>query len=241
MLKRVHQALFLISTGFLLFGCESSPDAASAPAFEFESFPDASNAYRAYARGDCAAAAPMSDPDLVESWAINEVRHSTLLLHAFCQELLGDKTTALGLYENLIATAPNSFAARDARDRLRVLEIEANDPDAENRLEEARERASDAEPKRAPVQRDAAEYPPMPREVGIEGYAVVEFRVKPNGETSDPLVLDSSPPLLFDGASMRAIRKWEYARDSDAGPDDRQVIKLRFLRDDEDESPASIE
>ncbi|HZP88532.1 MAG TPA: TonB family protein [Burkholderiales bacterium] len=54
--------------------------------------------------------------------------------------------------------------------------------------------------------------PKYPFEAGIErveGYAVVEFTVKADGEIVDPHVIESKPPKVFDGAAVAAIWQWK--------------------------------
>jgi TonB family protein len=68
----------------------------------------------------------------------------------------------------------------------------------------------------------------MAHHAALSGQAVVEFEVTPDGATDAPIVVDSTPPLLFDGAALRAVRSWRYApQEGDAGGT-RQAIRLRF-------------
>ena len=50
----------------------------------------------------------------------------------------------------------------------------------------------------------------------------------PRGDTDAPVVVDSEPPLLFDGVAVRAIREWRYAADADGTQSERQAIRLVF-------------
>ncbi len=195
---------------------------------EYEELQDASDAYLAYERGDCESAARMSSHERLRVWKPNENHYSMLLLRAFCQEIAGDTKTARSTYEDLIQIAPDSFAGRDARERLRILIIEQNDPDGARWLRESRERAMAARSDRSsrvPVERRSANVPPVPQAAGIEGYTLVEFGVTPRGRTTNPVVVESSPRFLFDGTSIRAVRKWQYTRGART---DRQVIRLLF-------------
>jgi TonB family protein len=229
MLNQTRLAPSLVLLVLVLTHCQSldrySPT-------EYEELQDASDAYLAYERGDCESAARLSSQERLQAWQPNEIHRSMLLLRAFCQEIAGDTKAARGSYEDLIQIAPDSFAGRDARERLRILIIEQNDPDGARWLRESRERAMEArsnQSNRVPVERRVASFPPVPQAAGIEGYTLVEFGVTPQGRTSNPVVVESSPRFLFDGASVRAVRKWQYTRSKNSN---RQVIKLLFRHDE---------
>jgi len=227
MLNQTRLAPWLALVVLVLTHCQSPT---SHSPTEFDELRDASEAHLAYERGDCESVARMSSPKRLQTWQPNEYHRSMLLLRAFCQEIAGDGKAARSSYEDLIQIAPDSFAGHEARERLRILIIEQNDPDGARWLRESRERAMAAQSNqssRVPVERRLATFPPVPQAAGIEGYAVVEFGVTPKGQTSNPVVVESSPRLLFDGASIRAVRKWQYTRSADS---DRQVIKLLFRR-----------
>ncbi|MCZ0941945.1 MAG: energy transducer TonB [Gammaproteobacteria bacterium] len=53
-------------------------------------------------------------------------------------------------------------------------------------------------------------YPSQAKRRGIEGYALVEFVVTKNGSVRDPKVIESSPPRVFDRASIAAALKFKY-------------------------------
>ena len=193
----------------------------------------ATAAYLAYERGDCDAVRGRGSRKQVEDWEPTELRHSMLLLYAFCEELAGEDGKALETYRGLIREAPLSFASEDARERLRTLRLQRNDPDYAEWVKAARKRASEAESSRIAVQRGPAEFPPLAQQAGIEGFAVVEFGVTPRGDTDAPVIVDSEPPLLFEGAALRAVREWRYEAAPDAEKAERQAIRIVFKADGE--------
>lgn len=224
---RSSYAVSISFIGLSLAACQSTvPESPS----ELEALRNATLAYQAYERGDCETALLISDPAELANWEPSEVRYSTLLIHAYCDELAGDADDARAIYDDLVEEVPDSFAARDAKERSRILRIQESDPTHAAWMRDARDRAKSAQTstQRLPVERRPAIFPPVARTSGIEGYVVIEFGVTPRGRTSDPIVIDSHPPLLFDGSAMRAIRRWEYARDASTRDNDIQVIRLLF-------------
>ena len=192
----------------------------------------ATNAYRAYGRGDCAAAERSAGDTELEDWPANEARSSFLLLLGFCAERGGEGERARETYRRLLREAPLSFAADDARERLRLLRLRENDPDYEAWLADARSRARQGSTDREPIERAPASYPPLAQLATIGGFAVVEFGVTPRGDTDAPVIVDSEPPLLFDGVALRAVREWRYAPDADGTQSERQAIRLVFRPED---------
>jgi TonB family protein len=186
------------------------------------------SAYQAYARDDCAEVQRQLDANDLDSWFPGEPQFSFRLLGGFCAERAGDVEGAREIYEEIARRAPLSFASDDARERLRVLRTRESDPDYDQRLEEARSRAAQGSSGRVAIERTPAGYPPMAHHAALSGQAVVEFEVTRDGATRAPIVVDSSPPLLFDGAALRAVRSWRYAtRDADT-VGTRQAIRMRF-------------
>ncbi len=218
-------AVFVIVAGWISI-------AACTPKFltpsEIEAVETATNAYRAYAGRDCATVGRLTEEDALDVWEFNEVRHSMQLLRGFCHEIEGDIGEARNVYRRLVVEAPNSFAADDAAERIRVLRISEADPDYVLWMAAASHRINRSRPRRTPINRTAVQFPPLARVIGVEGFTIVEFGVTRRGETENPVVVDSSPPLLFDGASIRAIRRWKYQRASNSDPNDRQLIRLLF-------------
>lgn len=55
--------------------------------------------------------------------------------------------------------------------------------------------------------------PQFPREAllkGIGGWVEVEFTIEPDGSVSNPKIIDSQPPRIFDRNALRAIYKWKF-------------------------------
>lgn len=197
---------------------------------ELEALRESIEAYRLYEQGEYARVLSKTDPSELEDWEFNEMRHSTLLLRGFSLEQRGDESAAREVYQRLVREAPLSFAADDARERLRILEIEQKDPERARWMRAIAERGSVESRLRTPVEREPARFPPLPRTAGIEGYAVVEFGVTAAGRTVDPVIADAEPPLLFDGTALRAVRDWTFTSDRNADPDHRQIIRIVFTR-----------
>jgi protein TonB len=61
-----------------------------------------------------------------------------------------------------------------------------------------------------PLVRVDPEYPPRAKQQGVEGYVDLEFTITPVGTVEDPVVIGSSPALVFDRAAIQAVRKWRY-------------------------------
>lgn len=72
-------------------------------------------------------------------------------------------------------------------------------------------------------------YPSAARAEGVEGYVVLEYRVSEAGEVEAPRVVESSPPGVFDGAALAAIRSWRYRPwDEGEGPQAVEGVRSRF-------------
>lgn len=191
-------------------------------------------AYVAYAQGECERALstlpqvvrPLSEP--IEDSAEAEISASGHLLLAYCAEQRGSLEDAMEIYRVLTHDAPMSYAAGDARERLRFIRAERAGLDSSALREVARERALKGSSNRKPVERRSATFPPLPFLAELSGLVVVEFEVTASGETAKPIVVASEPPLLFDGAALRAIRTWRYSVDTDGSGSPRQAIRLLF-------------
>jgi len=179
-------------------------------------------------QGDCADVERRIANSEIKDWPTTEVRHSLQLLSGFCEELAEQNDDARETYRAIIREAPLSFASDDARERLRIMRLAENDPDYESWVASARVRALGGSSLRAPLNRTPVAYPPLALRAGISGYAVVEFGVTPRGATDSPVVVESDPPLLFDGTALRAVRSWRYARDTLGDQSERQAIRLLF-------------
>ncbi len=53
-------------------------------------------------------------------------------------------------------------------------------------------------------------YPRRAQTRGIEGYVLLEFVVTRTGSVSDPVVIESKPPGIFDRAAINAALKFKY-------------------------------
>lgn len=76
--------------------------------------------------------------------------------------------------------------------------------------------------------------PQIPREAcrrGIEGYAVAEFNVKPNGHVTNIRIVDAQPRGIFERPMVKSLEHWLYqATDSDKAYD--VTWKFEFKLDD---------
>ena len=68
-------------------------------------------------------------------------------------------------------------------------------------------------------------YPSKQAQDGIEGYAVVTFKINDDGSTSDHYISDSSPSEYFDEASLESAKNLRYAFRQ---PSDNRVHSYRF-------------
>jgi hypothetical protein len=218
-------ALFLLSFGgFSLIACR--PQALTPT--ELQAAITATSAYQAYRDKDCTTVDSLTGGELLDSWEVNEMRHSMLLLQGFCRELEGDIPSARSVYRRLVVEAPESFASKDAEERIRILRLSESIPTFASRTKAARDRIDRKRPDRNPIDRARVTFPPLARATGVAGFTVVEFGITKSGDTVNPVVVDSDPPLIFDGTSVRAVRRWHYMRAMRADPSHRQFIRLLF-------------
>ena len=61
-----------------------------------------------------------------------------------------------------------------------------------------------------PIVKVAPVYPRRAQTRGIEGYVLLEFVVTKTGAVINPVVLESSPPGIFDRAALNAAVKFKY-------------------------------
>ena len=61
-----------------------------------------------------------------------------------------------------------------------------------------------------PIMKVAPEYPRGAASRGIEGYVLLEFTVTSLGSVRDPVVVDASPPGVFERAATAASLKFRY-------------------------------
>jgi len=210
----------------VLAGAATSADDLEAP------YQDSIDAFRAYVAGDCTTVLEETGPENLSDWPNSEILWATTLLRGYCFELGGDEKAARQIYGAITGDNLGSFAARDAEDRLRILDRQERDPGYAEWARQAKERADPSKKGREPSERQNAEYPPVPKALGVEGWVVVEFGVNSEGVTIQPIVADAQPPLLFEGAALRAVRGWKFKRKRGASAADRQVIRFVFKRDE---------
>lgn len=211
--------------GLTLIGCQQKR---VIPLAEADHVQEMFAAFEAYEQGDCITVARIADPEQLAGWQPGAVLRSTMLLRGFCLEIDADPEAAKRSYRELVAMAPNSFAGKDANERLQLLERMEQDSDYAQWVNEAEQRASSDTPARTPIDRVPAEFPPAARAAGVDGHAIVEFGVTPQGATEEPIVVESSPPFVFDGASLRAVREWQYTREPGADARQRHIIRIVF-------------
>lgn len=61
-----------------------------------------------------------------------------------------------------------------------------------------------------PLVRVAAQYPVSALAKRVEGFVELRFTVTEAGTVEDPEVIRAYPEGVFDGAALRAVRKWKY-------------------------------
>lgn len=61
-----------------------------------------------------------------------------------------------------------------------------------------------------PLVRIQPQYPRRAALAGIEGWVQVQFTITATGSVTDPKVIDSKPPRIFDREAIRAILKWKF-------------------------------
>ena len=61
-----------------------------------------------------------------------------------------------------------------------------------------------------PTYRSKPKYPPRALRAGIKGVVTVEFTITTKGTVTDPVIIKSDPPKIFDKAVLRAIKRWKF-------------------------------
>ncbi|MBK7950584.1 MAG: energy transducer TonB [Deltaproteobacteria bacterium] len=227
-MRRIIRRTAIALLGIASFACQQDGPPPPSESAEIQGIQVATDAYVAYQHADCETVYRLTRPDLLAAMQATELRYSLRLVRGFCQELDGDQPAARATYREAIQEAPTSFAAADARERIRILDLLADDPGFLERVERAAQGPHGPSGSREPAERPPALYPPLARAAGIEGFAVVEFGVDPAGRTVDPIIVDSEPPFLFEATALRAVRGWEYKTKRKADPSQRHVIRIAF-------------
>lgn len=219
----------LVLSGLLsnLLACQHAKQPQPTPE-ETQGLQIGTDAYVAYQHADCETVYQLTQPDTLDAMQATELRYSLRLVRGFCQELDGDQPAARITYRRVVSEGSSSFAAADAKERLRILDLLADDADYARRVEEAGQGTREPVDAREPSTRSPASYPPLARASALEGFAVIEFGVSRQGKTIDPLVVDSEPPFVFDGTALRAVRGWQYKAKRKADRDQRHVIRIVF-------------
>ena len=65
-------------------------------------------------------------------------------------------------------------------------------------------------PKVVPVVQVPPHYPSRATRLNIEGSVTVEFTITPDGSVTDPMVVESDPPSVFDKSALQAIVQWKF-------------------------------
>lgn len=221
-------AVGLLVFPFLLLSCEHAQKKKQPSPEDIQGIQIGTDAYVAYQHADCETVYQLTQPDALDAMQATELRYSLRLVRGFCQELDGDQPAARVTYRRIVNEGSKSFAAADARERLRILDLLADDPRFAKRVEKASQSTREPVEPREPTTRSPASYPPLARASAVEGFAVVDFGVSRQGKTVDPLVVDSEPPFVFDGTALRAVRGWQYKARRRGDKDERHVIRIVF-------------
>lgn len=205
-----------------LFACASPPRADEEPV---------AAAYRFYASGDCTAV--REEVARVRSAQPIPTNDRYLaLLEGYCLERDGDVDGARQIYSALLSVSPTSLQSYDAALRLRDLERLANagtTREQEKQLAEPRWKPGSTNPAVVPRVRVPPVYPRVATVAWIEGWVLVDYGVAADGSTENVVVLDSSPPYLFEAAALSAIQGWTY--EPPAGGATRAAVVLQFKMD----------
>lgn len=54
------------------------------------------------------------------------------------------------------------------------------------------------------------DYPPQARDRGVEGWVKFSHTVTSSGSVKDVVILESQPPRIWDGTTIRAVSAWKY-------------------------------
>ena len=80
-----------------------------------------------------------------------------------------------------------------------------------------------------PIVRVNPQYPIRAADRGIQGWVEVQFTISAAGTVKNAVVIDSAPATLFNGAALRAIRKWKYSPKIEEGVAvDRPAVRVKL-------------
>jgi periplasmic protein TonB len=73
-------------------------------------------------------------------------------------------------------------------------------------------------------------YPQRAFDAGQQGYVIVEFTLDAKGHASDPKVIESQPPRVFDGAALQAVRHgyFDTSELGESGASRRARLRIAF-------------
>jgi TonB family protein len=85
-----------------------------------------------------------------------------------------------------------------------------------------------------PTRNLQVDYPPSALAENIQGYAIVEFTLNPNGSASAGTVIEAAPRHLFDNAALAAVRHATFSTQDLADPKkaQRARFKINFTLND---------
>ncbi len=61
-----------------------------------------------------------------------------------------------------------------------------------------------------PTYRSSPKYPPRAMRAGITGVVTVEFTITTKGKVTDPVIIKSNPPKIFDKSVLKSIKRWKF-------------------------------
>jgi TonB family protein len=79
-----------------------------------------------------------------------------------------------------------------------------------------------------PARNFQVDYPPSALAENIQGYAVVEFTLNPNGSASASAVVESSPRGIFDNAALSAVKRASFTTSDLADPKKAQRARFKI-------------
>ncbi len=79
-----------------------------------------------------------------------------------------------------------------------------------------------------PTRNFQVDYPQSALTQNIQGYAIVEFTLNPNGSASTPVVVESSPRATFDSAALAAVKRASFTTSDLADPKKPQRARFKI-------------
>jgi TonB family protein len=194
------------------------------------------DAYRSFAQGDCAAVREKAQT--VDASKPTPERELFRLLEAHCLELDGNPAAAAELYASIAASGTGAFQGYEAASRLHQLERMQSRGVTREQLAQRAQEPLVARFAVKPRHRIDPIYPPVLFNAGVQGWVFVEIEISPSGAVIDPIVLDSEPPFVFDGAALAVIRNWIYEPTGQSEPIPARV-RMNFTIDSGSQTPES--